>query len=194
VLPDKTYGESAYERIRLQRVNQAETLYRVAGSLEEWRHEIGRRCVGNSRLAVAVSAAFAAPLLRLADEPGGVLHFYGKSQSGKTTLLRAAGSVWGGGRINGYLRSWRTTSNSVEVTCESHCDALLCLDEFGEVSAREVGGTVYMVANGSGKGRARRDGSRNGSCWPCLRARSRWQTRSPRTATSAREPARKCDL
>jgi uncharacterized protein (DUF927 family) len=159
VLPDKAYGESAYERIRWQTENQGETLYRVAGSLEEWRREIGLRCVGNSRLATCVSAAFAAPLLRLVEEPGGGLHFVGPSQLGKTTLLRVGGSVWGGGRINGYLRSWRTTSNSLEATAEAHCDALLCLDEIGEVNAREAGGSAYMLANGSGKGRGRRDGS-----------------------------------
>jgi putative DNA primase/helicase len=159
VLPDKTYGESAYERIRWQSKNQGETLYRASGSLEEWRREIGGRCVGSSRLAICVSAAFAAPLLRLAEEPGGGLHFVGPSQLGKTTLLRVGGSVWGGGRINGYLRSWRTTANSLEATAEAHCDALLCLDEIGEVSAREVGGIAYMLANGSGKGRGRRDGS-----------------------------------
>jgi hypothetical protein len=36
---------------------------------------------------------------------------------------------------------------------------LLCLDEIGEVNARDVGGVVYMFGNGVGKGRARRDGS-----------------------------------
>jgi uncharacterized protein (DUF927 family) len=159
VLPDKTYGETAYERIRWQTANQGETLYRVAGSLEEWQREIGGRCIGNSRLAMCVSAGFGAPLLRLADEPGGVVHLVGASQSGKTTLQHAAGSVWGGGPINGYLRSWRTTSNNLEATAEAHCDALLCLNEIGEVNAREVSASAYMLGNGSGKGRARRDGS-----------------------------------
>jgi uncharacterized protein (DUF927 family) len=160
VLPDKTYGETAYERIRWQTENQGETLYRVAGGLEEWQREIGRRCVGNSRLLTSVSAAFGAPLLRLmVDEPGGGVHFVGPSQLGKTTLLRVAGSVWGGGGINGYLITWRTTSNSLEANAEAHCDALLCLDELGEVTPRELGAAAYMLANGSGKGRGRRDGS-----------------------------------
>jgi uncharacterized protein (DUF927 family) len=159
VLPDKTYGESAYERIRCQTENEDETLYRSAGSLDEWRHNVGRRCIGNSRLAVCVSTAFGAPLLRPAEEPGGGLHFVGLSQSGKTTLLRVGGSVWGGGRINGYLRSWRTTANSLEATAEAHCDALLCLDEIGQVNARDAGEIAYMLANGSGKARGRRDGS-----------------------------------
>jgi uncharacterized protein (DUF927 family) len=38
-------------------------------------------------------------------------------------------------------------------------NSLLCLDEFAEVNAREAGGMVYMLSNGSGKGPGRRDGS-----------------------------------
>jgi uncharacterized protein (DUF927 family) len=159
VLPDKTYGESAYESIRWQTESQAETFYRVAGSLDDWQRQISRRCVGNSRLATSVSAGFGAPLLRLADEPGGGLHFFGRSQRGKTTVLRAGGSVWGGGGINGYLRPWRTTSNGLEGIAEAHCDTLLCLDEIGEVVPREVSASAYMLANGFGKGRGRPNGS-----------------------------------
>jgi hypothetical protein len=93
VLPDKTYGEPITERIRWQTETRSETLFREAGTLEEWRHLIGRRCIGNSRLLLAVAAGFAPPLLNPADEENGGLHFLGKSHYGKTTLLYAAGSV-----------------------------------------------------------------------------------------------------
>src|SRR5260370_21185565 len=69
VLPDKTYGASAYERIRWQTANQGETLYRVAGTFEEWRREIGKRCAGNSPLTMCGSTALRRPLLPLAH-PG----------------------------------------------------------------------------------------------------------------------------
>jgi uncharacterized protein (DUF927 family) len=49
----------------------------------------------------------------------------------------------------------RTGSN----IAEAHCDTLLCLDEMGQVEAREAGDIAYMLANGFGKGRARRDDS-----------------------------------
>jgi hypothetical protein len=61
VLPDRTYGESAYERIRWQSENRSETPYRCAGGLDDWRHHIGGRCKGNSRLVFGLSAGFAAP-------------------------------------------------------------------------------------------------------------------------------------
>jgi putative DNA primase/helicase len=159
VLPDATYGEALAEQVLWQAETRATTAYHVAGTVEDWRGSVARRCIGNSRSACAVSLAFAPPLLALANEENGGFHFVGSSRTGKTTVLRAAASVWGGGGINGYLRSWRATSNGLESIAEAHCDTLLCLDEMGQVEAREAGDIAYMLANGFGKGRARRDGS-----------------------------------
>jgi putative DNA primase/helicase len=169
VLPGATYPAAFHERILLQTERHVETTFNVAGTVESWRDAVARRCVGNSRLVFAVSAAFASPLLWLANEENGGFHFVGASRDGKTTILRAAGSVWGGGGVNGYLRSWRATSNGIEVIAEAHCDTLLILDEMGQADAREAGETAYMAANGSGKGRARRDGSaRSPAQWRLL--------------------------
>jgi putative DNA primase/helicase len=159
VLPGATYPAAGHERVLLQTETRVETAFSVAGTVEHWQDDVARHCVGNSRLAFAVSAAFAPPLLRLSNEENGGFHFVGSSRAGKTTVLRAAGSVWGGGGVNGYLRSWRATSNGIEGIAEMHCDSLLCLDEMGQVDAREAGEIAYMAANGLGKGRARHDGS-----------------------------------
>ena len=51
-----------------------------------------------------------------------------------------------------------TTSNGLESVAVSHCDALLCLDEMGQVDPREAGEIAYMLSNGTGKSRARKDG------------------------------------
>jgi uncharacterized protein (DUF927 family) len=159
VLPDATYGNAPDERVLWQTEARTDTAYNKSGSEKDWMHNIAARCIGNSRLVLAVSAAFAAPLLFAAGEENGGFHFNGSSRAGKTTLLRVAGSVWGGGGIRGYLRSWRATSNGLEGIAEAHCDTLLCLDEMGQVDAREAGEIAYMLANGCGKGRARRDGA-----------------------------------
>ena len=159
VLPDAVYGDTGGLEI-IYSGNAASTPYGVKGSLEEWRERIGRPCAGNSRLAFAVSVAFASPLLHVVGEESGGFHFRGGSRAGKTTAERLAGSVWGGGdSVNGFLISYRATSNGLEGTCEDHCDALLCLDEMGQVDAREAGEIVYMIANQGGKQRAARDGS-----------------------------------
>jgi uncharacterized protein (DUF927 family) len=159
VLPDTTFGDTGGERVLWQTEARAETFFGTRGSLEGWRTEIASRCVGNSRLVSAVSAGFAAPLLPIAEEESGALHYKGPSRTGKTTVLITAGSVWGGGGNHGFTRTWRATSNGLEGIAEPHNDALLCLDEMSQVEPREAGEIAYMLANGTGKGRAGRDGS-----------------------------------
>jgi uncharacterized protein (DUF927 family) len=54
----------------------------------------------------------------------------------------------------------------LEGTAAQHNDNLLCLDELGQAQSRVVGEVAYMLANGSGKARALRDGSvRNRQEW-----------------------------
>lgn len=159
ILPDATYGNTDGERILYQAATASDHPFRVAGTLEDWQVHLARLCVGNSRLAFAVSAAFAAPLLHLAGMENGGFHLRGGSSLGKTTALLIAGSVWGGGGLAGYCRNWRATSNGLEAAGPAHCDALLCLDELGQVDGREAGEIAYMLANGQGKSRARRNGS-----------------------------------
>src|SRR5262249_44131386 len=95
---------------------------------------------------------FAASLLSLLGEESGGFHFRGLSSQGKTTTLRVAGSIYGGGR-NGNIESWRNTANGLEAIAEQHNDALLCLDELAEIDPEIAAETAYLLANGQGKGR-----------------------------------------
>ncbi len=108
--------------------------YRVSPNvtLQDWREKIGRLCLNNSRLMFAVSLAFTGPILRFvrAERSGG-FEIYGSPETGKTTAAMVAGSVWGCHRQpdKGFLESWNTTANAVEVTALAHNDGLLILDE-----------------------------------------------------------------
>ena len=149
VMPDKTYGGG--EEVVMQ-VEGVAPEFATAGSLAGWRDEIASNCAGNSRLVFGVSAAFAGPLLRLAGEESGGFHFRGPSSIGKTTVLHGARSVWGA-----PLGSWRTTDNNAEAIAAGACDALLTLDEISQANPRVVGELAYMLGNGRGKGRMKRD-------------------------------------
>ncbi len=140
------------ERIIFQSASNNPNPFKQAGTLEDWQ-AMAALAVGNSRLGLALSAAFAASLLYPTGMEGGGFHFRGNSSSGKTTLLQAAGSAWGGGS-NGYVRTLRATSNGLEGVCALHCDSLLCLDELGMIDGKEAGNVAYMLASGVGKMRA----------------------------------------
>ena len=154
VLPDAVIGPDPGSVI-FQSGERAPEEHGQSGTLDGWREQIAARAVGNPLFLLALSAAFAGPLLKLTHTEGGGLHFVGNSSIGKTTLLEAACSVWGG---PGYRRSWRATANGMEGAAALFNDCLLALDEISECEPREVGAIVYSLGNGRGKQRASRTG------------------------------------
>jgi putative DNA primase/helicase len=154
-------GEVVYQS---EGAPSAATEMRAAGTLEGWRDHVAGPCVGNPLMVVAVSLAFAGPLLEPLGLDGGGLHLRGASSRGKSTIQRVAVSVWGSPR---FLHSWRATANGLEGVAAACNGALLALDEIGEVSGRDAGAAAYMLANGTGKARANRAGG--------ARAAARWR-------------------
>lgn len=167
VLPDEAISPGTdAEPVILQSVERIEHAFNVSGTLAEWREEVAALALGNSRLLLAMSAAFAAPLLSLTGEDGGGFHFRGASSSGKSTALAVAGSVWGGGGTRGYIQSWRATDNGLEAVSAMHNDACLCLDELSQVDSKAAGAAAYMLGNGVGKARSGREGqARKAQVW-----------------------------
>ena len=103
---------------------------------------------------------------------GGGFHFFGPSSRGKTTIQRAAASVWGRGSADpGFIRSWRATANAQEAAAAQVTDTLLALDEIGVADSRDAAAAIYQLAAGVGKRRSRRDESAGtqslgGRPWP----------------------------
>jgi len=153
VLPDEILGSNDGEHVVFQPTHEADHYWSVKGTAEQWRDNVGCLCAGNSRIVLAVSCAFAGPLLSITETESGGVHLYGLSSRGKTTALRVAGSVCGGGGPDGFLQSWRTTVNGLEANAEAHNDATLFLDELAQVDPLVASETAYLLANGQGKGR-----------------------------------------
>ncbi len=165
VLPEKAFGPGADEWI-YEAEGSSMHAFKRKGTPEQWRENIGRLCMGNSRLLFAVSVAFAAPLLYLVGGESGGFHFRSNSSDGKTTALRVACSVCGDGA---YMQRWRATDNGLEALAMQHCDSLLALDELAQLDPKVAGETAYMLANGAGKTRAARTGgARERAFWRVL--------------------------
>lgn len=141
----KNFGKSEEEVVFKGRVDSPPV---SRGTLEEWREHIALSCAGNSRLVLALSTAFAGPLLAPLGFESGGFHFRGTSSVGKSTALDVATSVWGIEKGN-----WNTTANGLEAIAALHNDGLLCLDELAQVTPEAAGKIAYMLANGKGKAR-----------------------------------------
>jgi putative DNA primase/helicase len=128
---------------------------RRKGTLEEWQRTVGAIIKGNHLHTFSVLAALTAPVLKLLGEEGGFIHYVGSTSIGKSTILHVAKSVWGFENLG----SFRITDNALEDTCKNANDGMLFLDEIGEVAPEALSNIVYMVANGSTKGRSDRGGN-----------------------------------
>lgn len=164
VLPDQVIG-SDKDGIIFQSNTSFFEEFTCAGTLEGWQ-ELPGLAAGNPMMILALSSAFAGVMLDKCGMDGGGIHFFGDSSTGKTTLLDAARSVWGG---KSYRRSWKATANGLEGAASLFNDNLLCLDEISECDPQEVGKIVYSLGNGYGKQRANRNGdARSLTRWKCF--------------------------
>ena len=152
VTASETFGAQGRERVAMQISGKAPD-YDLKGDPDAWKREVAALAVGNSRLALALSMAFAGPLLSLVGEDSFGIHFAGGSSGGKTTALRVAASAWGA-----PIRSWRTTDNASEGWAVQANDGLLILDELSQVDGRAADAMSYMLGNGGGKGRMTKSG------------------------------------
>lgn len=163
VLPDQTIGYIQSENIFFQNPSGIEMSSESSGSLDDWKQNVARRARGNSRLILAISAAFAAPTLRLMNHENFGVHFRGNSSLGKSTAAYVGNSVWAS---PAGIHSFRATANGLEGIASLHNDRLLSLDELGQIAPLEAGQVIYMLGNGAGKGRGSGSGlPRKSSAW-----------------------------
>ncbi|WP_309628422.1 DUF927 domain-containing protein [Brevundimonas sp.] len=167
VLPHRSIGAMASTETVIFRGRSGGTYHGEAGSYGAWRAEVAAPMSGNAIGLFAMSAAFAGPLMRPLHAEGGGFHFRGGSSTAKTTVLRVAGSVCGGGGPIGFLQSWRNTDNALEAVALAHNDGMLALDELRALSPEAAGAAAYALATGATKGRLRADAE--------LRARPSWR-------------------
>ena len=154
VLPTETVSRTSSALAVYQTATRVETAIKRKGSLELWRLNVADPSGDHDMTVLAISLALVSPLLQPLELQGFILHLRGGSSTGKTTALRIAGSVWGGGGQAGYLRSWQATANGLEAVAEAYNHTLLALDELGLLDADDASRVAYQLADGIGRQRA----------------------------------------
>ncbi|WP_158810170.1 DUF927 domain-containing protein [Beijerinckia sp. L45] len=128
------------------------------GSLEEWQRTVANPCCKHSSIAsVALSAGFAAMLLKLVGHSSFGFNLHGPSKVGKSLCLLAASSISGAGRESG-LSNWGDTSAAIEELAPRLADTLLPLNEVHLIRGAESGyyGVIKNAIYVLGEGRERR--------------------------------------
>ena len=152
ILPDGAIGSDSKQLIVYQSAHAINSTIAQQGTLEQWRDELCKPLAEQSRFVFSIACAFAGQLLELLDDDGGGFHIVGSSTMGKSLSLKVAASVWG--NPDRYVKTWRSTDNALEGTASECNDSFLPLDEISDSDAKAVGRTIYMLGNGTGKGRS----------------------------------------
>lgn len=156
VLPAKTYGNE-FLRFREIEPTPETDMTHFQGTLEGWKTGVAAKCEGNSRLIFGLGTAFAAPLLLLVGLESGGFHLAGATSAGKTTTFKVVASVSGLKEIP----LWNTTANGLEAIATAFNHLCMPLDEIRQADPKEVGKSAYMLGNGEGKARMRRNLTRS---------------------------------
>jgi putative DNA primase/helicase len=158
VLPGKIIGEQT----QVWYNGRNTVKYEQKGSLEKWQSGIANQCISNPYLLFGLSVAFAGPLLELLSIPGIGFHLYGYSTSGKTTSLIIANSVW----FHPKVKTWNSTINALEGIAADRSSTLIALDESHLADIKHLDAAIYMLLDGSSKGRMKPDTTaRTGVRW-----------------------------
>lgn len=153
VTTNRTYGNRSDEELLFH--SEMKDPYSTMGSFEGWQ-QLSRLIEPHALAVLAFSCAFSGQLvLPLGAESGG-FHIYGSSTDGKSTITKAACSVWGNPK--NISKSWRTTDNALENEAELRNDNFLNLDELRQATPKAVSDIVYMLTGGQGKARSNKSG------------------------------------
>ncbi len=114
----------------------------------------------NDKVAFSIYASLAAPLLEIFDCSSFLVHFWGDSSMGKTTVMEIASSVWGNPakETGGLITSWNNTMVFVERLASFFNDLPMYLDDSQTADDKTVSKIMYMIGNSTGRGRGKKAG------------------------------------
>ena len=92
---------------------------------------------------LAIALAFTGPVVGALKVEPPMVQLSGPPGSGKSSIAKGAGAVWGGDSNGAFLQTWNSTENNLEREAAAHHCTFLVLDETG--TAESVRGTQNSI-------------------------------------------------
>jgi hypothetical protein len=139
------------------------------GTLEEWVAGMAPMRDSSPAFRCVLAASFASPLVAIVGAQAFIVYLWGRSRSGKTPTLKAAGSVWGDPTegADSYFRTFADTPKSIVRAAALLHDVPLIVDELqskgssaGQAGKRQaVEDLLYSLSIGHERGALNSDRS-----------------------------------
>jgi hypothetical protein len=134
ILPKRVLGSNGDGKLATtpklvppDRLNAIEAVMQRKGKLAAWKNEAAAMARHSSTIALALSAAFAAPLLAVVGWPTFMIVLFGPGKVGKSTAALAGASMFGIGREEG-LPNWNQTEAALPEVVSQFNDLMLVLN------------------------------------------------------------------
>ena len=129
------------------------------GSYDVWKNNF-LNARENHNVRLYTDASFASPLLKIIGINGFIVHLYGDRGKGKTISLMLAMSVWGNPEMGYLTNGIDNTLFGLEKRAEFLQNLPFSGDEMQNIDKKQFNNDtlIYMISNGSGKGRGTKDG------------------------------------
>lgn len=143
---------------RRSRPNDPRGLATLCGDVETWKKTIGTAAASSSVAMFAISAALAAPLLKVVNKPSFGFCLFGPTRTGKTFATAAAGSVVGLGTTQNML-DWNLTDARLQQQLPEFNDSLTPIDDLKSMGRgnkskhKRIAWLSYVLSVGSGVAR-----------------------------------------
>ena len=137
---------------------------KIHGDFEIWK-ETAREIMKYPVAEFILAASFSVPLLKICGERSFSIYLFSDSKSGKSAVVRFAGSVWGNKKV---VKNLRATKNGIETELAECSDFPAIYDEKQLAENLDMSQLAYLIGNEEGKGRSTPDAT----------AKKRWQWRT----------------
>lgn len=136
--------------------------FEIKGSSEEWVANVFNPIKENPVAVFVIASSFASVLLGHLNMKPFIVDLSGTTSTGKSTISRIAGSVWG---KESYISEWNLTRVALERKAAFLNSFPLILDDTRKANQFVLNDVIYHFSGGRGKGRGSIKGSQKEMTW-----------------------------